>query len=563
MALNDTLLEMARNCGAEDLPACAKMLSESTHQPRSAVGRLIEEKQVVEETFLNSLSQWLGLAWWSGPLPPPSREVLPVRVALRHHVLPVAQDGKITVLTYDPFNLLARQAVGQALSEPFQWALASRRNILQALRQGYGIGAETFDEILEGRTDEEIVDTLKQETNVLDLDDSEASVVKFVNQIIREALEERATDIHVEPQEDDLRIRYRIDGVLHEIPVPDRIKVLQASVISRLKIMAHLDIAERRLPQDGRINLELEGHPIDVRVATIPSVTGESVSLRLLGQERFDFERLGLDPAAEKTARQLLAMPNGIVLLTGPTGCGKSTTLYTFLSSLNVKERRICTIEDPVEHKIPGVVQMQVKPEINLTFATGLRSFLRGDPNVIMVGEMRDFETAEIAIRAALTGHLVFSTLHTNDSIGGITRLLDMGVEPFLVASSVRAFLAQRLLRVLCPYCKKPVTYPESELKQMGFPLEGAGSIMQASGCEHCRQTGYQGRTAIYEICVVSQRLQDMISQKKSANFLRPVAIEEGMVPLRAYGFAKVIQGLTTIEEVLRVTTADVEVLDE
>jgi type II secretory ATPase GspE/PulE/Tfp pilus assembly ATPase PilB-like protein len=250
-------------------------------------------------------------------------------------------------------------------------------------------------------------------------------------------------------------------------------------------------------------------------------------------------------------------------LLTGPTGCGKSTTLYTFLSSLNVKERRICTIEDPVEHKIPGVVQMQVKPEINLTFATGLRSFLRGDPNVIMVGEMRDFETAEIAIRAALTGHLVFSTLHTNDSIGGITRLLDMGVEPFLVASSVRAFLAQRLLRVLCPHCKKPVTYPESELKQMGFPLEGAGSILQATGCEHCRQTGYQGRTAIYEICVVSQRLQDMISQKKSANFLRPVAIEEGMVPLRAYGFAKVIQGLTTIEEVLRVTTADVEVLDE
>src|SRR5260370_14850679 len=333
--------------------------------------------------------------------------------------------------------------------------MSTRTQIVKALRQGYGVGAETFEAILEDRSDEELGLDGEQETNVLELDEAEASVVKFVNQILREALEQRATDIHIEPLQDDLQIRYRIDGVLHDVPVPPNIKVLQASVISRLKIMAQLDIAERRLPQDGRINLELDAQAIDVRVATIPSVAGESISLRLLGHERFTFDRLGLDKQAQLRVLQLLAMPNGIVLLTGPTGCGKSTTLYTFLTSLNTKERRIVTVEDPVEYTLSGVIQITVKPEINLTFANGLRSILQGDPNVIMVGEMRDRETAEIAIRGALTGHLVFSTLHTNDAIGGIPRLVDMGVEPFLVANSVRAFIAQRLVRVLCPHCKK------------------------------------------------------------------------------------------------------------
>ena len=352
------------------------------------------------------------------------------------------------------------------------YVMSTRTQIVQALRHGYGVGAETFEAILEGRSGEEGGLDMKQETNVLDLDDSEASVVKFVNQILREALEQRATDVHIEPLQDDLQIRYRIDGVLHDVPVPPNIKVLQASVISRLKIMAHLDIAERRLPQDGRINLELDAQAIDVRVATIPSVAGESISLRLLGQERFTFDRLGLDKEVQIRIRALLSMPNGIVLLTGPTGCGKSTTLYTFLTSLNTKERRIVTVEDPVEYKVSGVIQIAVKPEIDLTFANGLRSILRGDPNVIMVGEMRDRETAEIAIRGALTGHLVFSTLHTNDAIGGITRLVDMGIERFLVANAVRAFIAQRLVRMLCPHCKRPAQHPESYLKQIGFPLD-------------------------------------------------------------------------------------------
>jgi general secretion pathway protein E/type IV pilus assembly protein PilB len=345
--------------------------------------------------------------------------------------------------------------------------------------------------------------------------------------------------------------------VLRNIPVPPRIKLFQASLISRIKIMAHLDIAERRLPQDGRINLEFEGRPIDVRVATIPSVTGESISLRLLGQQRFDFAQLGLSPVNEQKVRSLLALPNGIVLITGPTGSGKSTTLYTFLASLNSKDRRIVTIEDPVENKIAGVVQIAVKPEINLTFAAGLRSILRGDPNVVMVGEMRDVETTEIAIRAALTGHLVFSTLHTNDAIGGITRLVDMGIEPFLVGSSVRAFLAQRLVRVLCPWCCEKGYYSDEYIREIGIPPEKAATAHRAVGCDRCRQTGYQGRRAIYEICLVSPQMQEMITRRESNAALKELARSQGMKSLREDGWDKVAEGTTTIEEVVRVTATE------
>lgn len=492
------------------------------------------------------------------------RQALPARVALRHFLLPLRLEEKVlTIAMSDPFDASARQAAVMACTYPIRWTLAPRSVIVERLREAYGVGAETFEEVLDQRADDGSDSEIQQETNVVDEEDTEASVMKFVNQIFREALRQRATDIHLEPLADDLRIRYRIDGVLHEVPVPARIKMLQASVISRLKIMAHLDIAERRLPQDGRINLEHEGTPIDVRVATIPSVVGESVSLRLLGQERFDFARLGVSGELETRIHELLAMPNGIVLLTGPTGCGKSTTLYTFLSEINKPERRIVTIEDPVEYKIPGVVQIAVKPEIDLTFATGLRSILRGDPNVIMVGEMRDFETAEIAIRAALTGHLVFSTLHTNDAIGGITRLVDMGVEPFLVSASVRAFIAQRLVRRLCPECKLSANLSDSELQAVGFPLKDREKVYKAVGCPQCRMTGYQGRMAIYEICFMSDAIQEAICQRQAGGALKAIALKEGMMPLRQYGWQRVALGLTTIEEVLRVTVADVNVLDE
>jgi general secretion pathway protein E len=567
MALVEPLIEIAKGNGCADTEACRQIVQAAAEEQRSLIQSILESRLVDETGFLKGVSRWLEIPWWNEPITGVSaslREKVPARTALRYRVLPLRDDEReIWIAFYDPFDLLARQTLASSLDRRIMYAMSTRTQIVQALRQGYGVGAETFEAILEGRSGDELGFDTKQETNVLDLDDSEASVVKFVNQIIREALEQRATDIHVEPLQDDLRIRYRIDGVLHEVPVPPNIKVLQASVISRLKIMAHLDIAERRLPQDGRINLELDAQPIDVRVATIPSVAGESISLRLLGRERFTFERLGLDGASQTRVRQLLAMPNGIVLLTGPTGCGKSTTLYTFLASLNTKERRIVTVEDPVEYKLPGVVQIAVKPEIDLTFATGLRSILRGDPNVIMVGEMRDRETAEIAIRGALTGHLVFSTLHTNDAIGGITRLVDMGIEPFLVANAVRAFIAQRLVRVLCSKCKHPVVHAESYLKYIGFPLEHASKTMVAAGCEYCRHTGYEGRAAIFEFCLVSQRLQDLITQGRPPSAMRAAAVEEGMVPLRLYGWNQVISGQTTVEEVVRVTASDLEMADE
>jgi general secretion pathway protein E len=431
--------------------------------------------------------------------------------------------------------------------------------VLRAIQEFYGVGADTFEDILKNR-DADFDDAhLRDEANVIDAGDAEASVVKFVNQIIREALGQRATDIHLEPVQDSLRIRYRIDGVLHEVPVPENIKALQSSVLARVKVMAKLDIAEKRLPQDGRINLKLENQSIDVRVATIPSVEGESISLRLLGQERFTIERLGLTPDYREKITYLLGRPNGIVLVTGPTGSGKSTTLYTFLSALNNVQRRIVTIEDPVEHKLSGVVQIAVKPEINLTFASGLRSILRGDPNVVMIGEIRDLETAEIAVRASLTGHLVFSTLHTNDAIGGITRLVEMGVEPFLVASSVRAFLAQRLVRSLCPQCKQAALYSKEQLTACGF-AEGVGrAIFTASstGCVACRSTGYHGRLAIYEIVLVTNGMQDLISARASANELLRQARKDGYISLREYGWRKVLEGVTTVEEVMRVTSED------
>ena len=550
-----------------DEETITQLIDANLAQQTSAIGALMEKQLINETEFLRELCAQFGLPWWENALPLMDEKLrvqFPARLALRYHLYPVRlNDNDLYLLTYDPFNLTARQVITQEMKEPITWCVATRKAIMTALRTGYGVGAETFDAILEGRDVDDATFDLKQEVNVLDEEDPEATVVSWVNQIMRAALDERATDIHVEPLENDLRIRYRIDGVLHEVPVPSKIKMLQASVVSRIKIMANLDIAERRMPQDGRINLEMEGQPIDVRVATIPTVSGESISLRLLARNKFDFSLLGLTPVAEKKIRELISQPNGIILLTGPTGCGKSTSLYTFLTMLNTMERRIVTVEDPVEHKLSGVMQIAVKPEINLTFATALRSILRGDPNVIMIGEMRDFETAEIAIRATLTGHLVFSTLHTNDAIGGITRLVDMGIQPFLITSSVRAFLAQRLVRVLCPNCKKPANHSKAFLEQAGFPMAHAASVLQAKGCEECRNTGYQGRAALFEICMVTPALEELISQGKSGDVLRAKALQEGMVPLRQDGWNRVIAGVTTVEEVVRVTSADPDLINE
>lgn len=539
----------------------------------SPVLALIESGMVDERVLTRELAEQLRWAWIETPRPEADdvtelKRVIPAGFAVRHQVFPVRFDSsgegheaqrRLVLACHDPCDLVARQAVARQVELPVRWCLAPRGELLGAVQQLYGVGAETFDALIAARGGGADDIHLRDEANVIDGGDEEASVVKFVNQIIREALAQKATDIHVEPQPDSLRIRYRIDGFLHEIPVPDNIKQLQASVIARIKVMSKLDIAEKRLPQDGRIHLKAEGQSIDVRVACIPSVEGESISLRLLGQERFTLDRLGLNEAHRKTIETLLAKPNGIVLVTGPTGSGKSTTLYTFLSQLNSVHRRIVTIEDPVENKLPGVVQIAVKPEIGLSFASGLRSILRGDPNVVMVGEIRDLETAEIAVRASLTGHLVFSTLHTNDAVAGITRLVEMGVKPFLVSSSVRAFLAQRLVRVLCEACKSPTKYKNDELALLGFPEARGKTLWRPTpgGCQHCRGTGYSGRVALYEIALMTPTMQALVSERASEADLHAQARKDGFVPMREYGLQKALVGSTSLEEVARVTSEE------
>jgi general secretion pathway protein E/type IV pilus assembly protein PilB len=558
-SLPDVLLSAAQKAGCRDQARLRHALDDASDKRQPLIEALLDANIVDEETFFSQLADALRM-----PYDKDDEEVqeglhnrFPAKLALRHRIFPThvsAQEA--TLLTYNPFDLGARQAVGQELRKRVHWKIASRHRILEALHQGYGVGAENFEELLEGREGTLDDDDMKQETTVLDEADEEATVLNFVNQVFREGLKERATDIHVEPLERDLRIRYRVDGKLIEVPVPPNMRLLQNSLISRLKIMAHLDIAERRMPQDGRINLELDGEPIDVRVATIPSVNGESVALRLLTRKKFDMGSLGLDPDTEAKFRKLIAAPNGIILITGPTGSGKSSTLYTLLKELNTKERRIVTIEDPVENKLDGIIQIAVKPEIDLTFAAGLRSILRGDPNVIMVGEMRDQETVEIAIRGALTGHLVLSTLHTNDAVGGISRLLDMGIEPFMVSSSVRAFQAQRLVRTLCPHCKEPAHHEDSYLKAIGFPMEWKSKLFRPVGCRSCRGTGFSGRLAIMEICMMTEKLQEKINLRATAMELKAQALADGMIPMRHYGFRKASEGITTLEEVMTVTAA-------
>ena len=567
--MTQLLIEPARRTGCEDLAALDEVLRNAAQRQCSPIDDVLDAGVVDEERYMRELAHDLGMEWLDvipvAEVPLLLREACGPRIALRHRLLPVEiteVNGvkRLKLATFDPFNLVARQAAAQELALPIDWCMTSRKRLHEALRRLYGVGADTFEQILEGRDfDYDHLDAGEDEANVIDQDDDEeASVVKFVNQIIREALDQRATDIHVEPLSTNLRIRYRIDGRLIEVAVPENIKALQSSVIARLKIMARLDIAERRVPQDGRINLQFEGQTIDVRVATVPTVEGESVSLRLLNQEKFNLAKLGMEPFVQKKIEALLHLPNGIILITGPTGSGKSTSLYSFLSEVNHPERRIVTVEDPVENKLTGVMQIAVKSDIGLTFANALRSILRADPNIVMIGEIRDLETAEIAIRASLTGHLVFSTLHTNDAMGGISRLVDMGVEPFLVSAAVRAFLAQRLVRKLCTNCRVPREVSLVDRRNLGIPDELQGTIYSPGACDRCRGTGFSGRLAIYEVVLLTPAMQELVAHGAPAPKMRDQALRDGYVPMRTYGWHKVMQGLTTIEEVISVTSSDI-----
>ena len=488
-------------------------------------------------------------------------ESLPTKAVFQYNVIPIeAENGYLRVATHDPFHPGLTDALRLASGSRIRLALSTSEDIAKASKKFYGVGAETLermiqDERIEVAPDEDLLDG---DLNELD---QEASVVKFVNQIIWEAHQDRATDIHLEPMETDLRIRYRIDGVLHQTPVPAQLKRFQASIISRIKVMANMDIAEKRLPQDGRISLRIRGEEIDVRVSTMPTVYGESVSLRLLMRSSgmIGMDKLGMDKKDEDILQKLIHKPHGILLVTGPTGSGKSTSLYAWLHTINSLDKRIITIEDPIEYEMAGVNQILVRPEIGLSFAVGLRHILRQDPDVIMVGEIRDKETADIAIRAALTGHLVFSTLHTNDSAGAISRLIDMGIEPFLVASSVEGLVAQRLVRRLCNNCKKPREVDEEYLVSIDFPVESLsqGDIYEAGSCEECRGTGFKGRTGIYELILITDAIRPLIVERSSSNVIKAEALRAGMRTLRDDGWVKVLEGITTVEEVLRVSEVD------
>src|SRR2546422_33075 len=534
-----------------------RVATESGSQ-ESLLGFICRERGLAEDVFLQQLARALSWPFLDLPkisVPAEARNRISTKVAFQHSILPTqVSDGTLQVAVSNPFDTAMLNAVRFDAHGPVQFALATKAEIEKALKKYYGVGAETLEEMgeeapldLELPADKEITES-----------DQEASVIKFVNQVIWEAYKDRSTDIHFEPAEDELRIRYRIDGILHQTPMPPQLKRYQAALISRIKVMSGMNISEKRLPQDGRINVRIKGEEIDIRVSTVPTVYGESVSLRLLtrGKIFLSLDKLGFSPLEETAIREIIIKPHGIFLVTGPTGSGKSTSLYAFLSTINSVHKRIITIEEPVEYELKGINQIAVRPDIGLTFAMGLRHILRQDPNVIMVGEIRDLETAEIAIRAALTGHLVFSTLHTNDAPSAFTRLIDMGIEPFLVASSVEAVMAQRLVRPICPHCKEEQKVERDYLRRVGFSAHeiATAKFWRGAGCGEVRQLGYQRRLGIYELLLVNEALRPLILNRQPATTIAQKAIDLGMRTLRTDGWNKVRAASTTIEEVLRVT---------
>ncbi len=518
-----------------------------------------ESGDVSEDQVLRWLAGEYGLTFTALDDREPDKEVLslfPARLLLKEELLPLRRvNGHVEIATSRLFATQGLDALKTMTGLRLQPVLAPAEAIQRELKKRLGVGADTIDTLGEEESFQVVNDENEEDTN-LDNAAEDASIIRFVNQVLRDAIELRASDIHLEPFEDELQIRYRIDGVLQEIPVPAQIKRFQPAIVSRVKILSHLNIAEKRLPQDGRIKIRLDENEIDIRVSVIPMLHGEAVVMRLLRQSATlrGMGELGLDPRELKSFRRVLGLPHGIILVTGPTGSGKTSTLYTALNEINDKVRKIITIEDPIEYQLKGINQIQVSEKSGLTFGRGLRAILRHDPDVLLIGEIRDKETAQIAVQASLTGHLVFSTLHTNDAPGALTRLVDMGVDPYLVASSLEAVLAQRLVRVLCPLCKVEDTTPTTaSLKaQLGFPKDTV--VFRAVGCRECRNTGYHGRRAIFEWMDTTNEIRQMILRNASSGEIGVVARKGGMRPLSEDGWRLVRLGVTTAEEVLRVT---------
>ena len=497
------------------------------------------------------------------PIDPTIVVLIPEEMARRHQLLAIDKDEKkLTVAMANPLDVFAHDELKIRLGYDIETVLSYGEDIDKALDEVFGVTDE-WDQVI-GKIENMQVTVLKEEerekADISAITESEeAPVIALVNLVILRAVKEKASDIHIEPfGEDTLKVRYRIDGILHDVMSLPR--NLQLAVISRIKIMSDLDIAEKRLPQDGRIQVDVGGRKINIRVSVLPAVTGESAVLRILDPSSIllELDSLGFSPDILPNYLSLIKKPNGIILVTGPTGSGKSTTLYTTLNLLNSTEKKIMTIEDPVEYRLKGISQVQAKPKIGLTFAVGLRSFLRQDPDIMLVGEIRDKETAEIAVQAALTGHIVLSTLHTNDAPSSVIRLIDMGIEPFLISSSVIGVIAQRLVRKICPKCKKEIKITPDIKKILDEYQISSNEITlyKGEGCPYCKDTGYKGRIAIFELMVMTENIRDLISKNVTTGKLREAAISEGMCQLREDGIKKVCEGLTTIDEVLRVASA-------
>ncbi len=522
----------------------------------------VSDKDIVE-----SIGKQMGFVFAdieSMNLDPELVKSIPQDLAKRYNVIPIAQhDSSLTLAMADPRNVLAIDDIRLITGFDIKPVIAVEEAITKAIGSMFGVtdmvavdsavkdiaetdfgGMEVEDDV----EDEIALDKLKELVD-------EAPIVRVVNLIISQAINDKASDIHIEPEVRTVKVRYRVDGVLHDVMTPP--KHIQAPMVSRIKIMANMDIAERRIPQDGKIHLRHDGREFDLRVSTVPTIHGEKVVMRILdkGSVMLGLNKLGFSEANQAKFESIVEKPYGMILVTGPTGSGKSTTLYSCLNKLNTGLTNILTIEDPVEYQLPGVNQVQVNPKANLTFASALRAFLRQDPDIIMVGEIRDAETANIAVEAALTGHLVLSTLHTNDAAGAVSRLVEMGVEPFLVASSVIGVLGQRLARTICPNCKEAVSASPEAIKKFGLSMfaDSDISFSHGRGCDNCKMTGYRGRTGIHEIMTMSDRVRSLVLNRASTAEIKQAAVEEGMSTMQDDGLAKVLAGTTSMEECLRV----------
>lgn len=532
----------------------------------SVVQAAISLGYVEESDALKALAEEVGLEYVDlreTEIDPAALEGFPQKLIYRQSLFPLRfEQDSIVVATSDPLDLYPLDEASAATGRNIIPVVAEREEIARLMNRNLGVGSETVEGLMAAKSEEEVelVEGIETDGSELSEMAQEASVVRLVNEILLEAIQTRASDVHIETQSNGLSIRYRIDGILHLQPTPPEINRFQAAIISRLKIMARLNIAEKRLPQDGRIKLRVHGREVDIRLSVIPMIHGEGMVMRILDKSSmvFDLSQLGMSKPIYDTFSEIIKYPHGIVLVTGPTGSGKTTTLYSSLLQIKSPKTKIITTEDPVEYQLDGINQIQVHSKIGLTFAASLRSILRHDPDIVLVGEIRDLETAENAIQASLTGHLVFSTLHTNDAAGAFTRMSDMGVEPFLVAGTVEAVMAQRLLRRLCSKCKEPYT-PNRQDAPSDFPWEKLADrpAYRSVGCRECRNVGYTGRMGIYELLVANDGIRQLALERKSSWEIRKEAVKAGMRTLRMDAWDKVASGDTSIDEVLRVTKGE------